>query len=429
MAEASVERNRAALLDRDDFLALFRNEFHMPVREDGSTEIYLTGHSLGLQPTRTESYLREELESWRRRAVRGHFEGEHPWMPYHHFLAEPMAALVGGLESEVVTMNSLTVNLHLLMISFYCPTTERHRILIEDRAFPSDRYAVESQIRFHGFDPDESLVLVRPREGEALIRDEDLHDLIDREGESIALVMLPGVQYYTGQLFDIEEITRQGHAKGCVVGFDLAHTTGNIPLHLHDWDVDFATWCTYKYLNSGPGSVGAAFVHEQHAETSRPRLAGWWGHDEKTRFRMGPDFVASRGADGWQLSNPPILSLAAIRASLDVFTLAGGMDSLRRKSERLTGYFESLIRARLGDHVDVITPSDPSRRGCQLSLRIRSSKTSPREAFAKLEETGVTCDWREPDVIRVAPVPLYNSFTDVWECVDRLTSVLGMEAP
>jgi len=423
--DISLDRAHAEALDRDDPLASLRDEFHVPVREDGSHEVYLTGHSLGLQPLRTERYVSAELESWRSRAVRGHFEGEYPWMPYHHFLASPMAAIVGANESEVVTMNSLTANLHMLMVSFYRPTAERWRILVEDHAFPSDRYAVESQIRFHGHDPASSLILAKPREGEELVREDDLHDLIDRHGDSIALVLLPGVQYYTGQLFDIASLTRHGHEKGCAVGFDLAHAAGNVPLELHDWDVDFAVWCTYKYLNSGPGSVGAAFVHERHARAELPRFAGWWGHDEATRFRMGPDFRPIPGAGGWQVSNPPILSLAAIRASLSIFEEAGGMEPLRRKSLALTGYFESLLDARLEGAVEIITPREPERRGCQLSIQIHGGSATPKEVFASLEKLGVTCDWREPNVIRAAPVPLYNSYADVWECVERLASVMG----
>jgi kynureninase len=422
--DVPLDRRFAERLDREDPLAGLRAEFHVPKREDGADEIYLTGHSLGLQPVRTERYVAAELESWRDRAVRGHFETNHPWMSYHRLLAGPMSGLVGALESEVVLMNTLTVNLHLLMVGFYRPTPERHRILIEDHAFPSDRYAVESQIRFHGYDPASALLLARPRLGEELLRDDDLLELIDRHGESIALVLLPGVQYYTGQLFDIGEITRRARAKGCAVGFDLAHAAGNVELSLHDWNVDFAAWCTYKYLNSGPGSVGAAFVHERHAHEDLPRFAGWWGHDESTRFRMGPVFRAIPGADGWQLSNPPILALAAIRASLDVFALSGGMGPLRAKSLKLTAWMESLLRFRLGDAAEIITPSDPECRGCQLSIHIRRGEHEPREVFARLEAAGVTCDWREPNVIRAAPVPLYNSFTEVWDCVDRLAGIM-----
>lgn len=402
-------------LDRSDPLARFRDEFHIPRRVNGEEEIYFAGNSLGLLPKRTPKYVAAELESWKELAVKAHFSGENPWMPYHELLAEPMARLVGAAPGEVVAMNSLTVNLHLMMASFYRPTRERHRILLEERAFPSDDYALESQARFHGFDPSEALVRVRS---------EDVAAVLERDGGSIALVLLPGVQYYTGEAFDIEAITRLAHAKGCIAGFDLAHAAGNLVLRLHDWNVDFAVWCTYKYLNSGPGSVGACFVHERHGRRSDlPRLAGWWGHDKASRFRMEPGFRPIPGAEGWQLSNPPILSLAAIRASLDVFTEAGGMEPLREKSVRLTGYLEWLLRRDLAEPVEILTPADPHRRGCQLSLRVRSSVPG-REVFERLEASGVTCDWREPDVIRVAPVPLYNRYEEVWRFVEILKEAL-----
>jgi kynureninase len=347
-------------------------------------------------------------------------------MPYHEFLAGPMAKLVGAAPAEVVTMNSLTANLHLMMASFYRPTRERHRILFEDHAFPSDDYALESQARFHGFDPAEALVRLRPHlhDRKPAIDTAEIAGVLEREGGSIALVLLPGVQYYTGQAFDIEAITRLAHAKGCVVGFDLAHAAGNLVLRLHDWDVDFAVWCTYKYLNSGPGSVGACFVHERHGRrTDLPRLAGWWGHDKESRFRMEPGFRPIPGAEGWQLSNPPILSLAAIRASLDVFMEAGGMEPLREKSVRLTGYLEWLLQQELSDSVEILTPADPRQRGCQLSLRVTSSR-SGREVLERIEAAGVTCDWREPDVIRVAPVPLYNQYEEVHRFVEILKKAL-----
>ena len=315
-------------------------------------------------------------------------------------------------------MNSLTVNLHLMMASFYRPTRERHRILLEEHAFPSDDYAVESQAIVHGFDPAEALVRLQPGEGKHTIDTADVARVLERDGESIALVLLPGVQYYTGQAFDIEAITRLAHGKGCVVGFDLAHAAGNLVLRLHEWNVDFAVWCTYKYLNSGPGSVGGCFVHERHGmQPDLPRLAGWWGHDKESRFRMEPGFRPIPGAEGWQLSNPPILSLAAIRASLDVFMEAGGMEPLREKSLRLTAYLEWLLQRDIGDSVEILTPADPRRRGCQLSLRVKSSG-SGRTVFEKLEASGVTCDWREPDVIRVAPVPLYNRYEEVHRFVE-----------
>jgi kynureninase len=410
-------RDFAVARDRGDPLARFRGEFHIPGRDNGEDEIYFAGNSLGLLPRRTPKYVDAELEKWRRFAVKAHFSGENPWMPYHELLAEPMARLVGASSTEVVTMNSLTVNLHLMMSSFYRPTRERHRILLEEHAFPSDDYALESQARLHGFDPAEALVRTRPdRRG--------ITEALERDGDSIALVVLPGVQYYTGEAFDIEAITRLAHGKGCVVGFDMAHAVGNLVLRLHDWDVDFAVWCTYKYLNSGPGSVGGCFVHERHGRRQDlPRLAGWWGHDKESRFRMEPGFRPIPGAEGWQLSNPPILSLAAIRASLDVFREAGGMEPLREKSLRLTGYLEWLLQRETGNAVEILTPSDPRRRGCQLSLQVKSS-ASGRTVFERLEASGVTCDWREPDVIRVAPVPLYNRYEEVHRFVEILRNAL-----
>jgi kynureninase len=414
----------AVALDRRDPLGRFRDEFHIPRSENGEEEIYFVGNSLGLLPRRTPKYVDEELEKWRRLAVKAHFSGENPWMPYHELLAEPMARLVGASPTEVVTMNSLTVNLHLMMASFYRPTRERHRILLEEHAFPSDDYAVESQAIVHGFDPAEALVRLRAGQGRHTIDTAEVAEVLERDGESIAVVLLPGVQYYTGQAFEIEAITRLAHGKGCVVGFDLAHAAGNLVLRLHESNVDFAVWCTYKYLNSGPGSVGACFVHERHGmQQGLPRLAGWWGHDKKSRFRMEPGFRPIPGAEGWQLSNPPILSLAAIRAALDVFMEAGGMEPLREKSLRLTGYFEWLLKREIGDAVEILTPRDPHRRGCQLSLRVKSN-SSGRTVFEKLEASGVTCDWREPDVIRVAPVPLYNRFEEVHRFVEILRGAL-----
>jgi kynureninase len=417
-------RDFAVALDRGDPLGRFRDEFHVPRSENGEEEIYFAGNSLGLLPRRTPGYVQEELEKWGRLAVKAHFSGENPWMPYHELLTGPMATMVGASPCEVVTMNSLTANLHLMMASFYRPTRERHRILLEDRAFPSDDYALESQAILHGFDPAETLVRLRPEQGKHTIDTADVARALERDGDAIALVLLPGVQYYTGQAFEIEAITKLAHAKGCVAGFDLAHAAGNLVLRLHDWDADFAVWCTYKYLNSGPGSVGGCFVHERHAlRPDLPRLAGWWGHDKASRFRMEPGFRPISGADGWQLSNPPILSLAAIRASLDVFMEAGGMEPLREKSLRLTGYFEWLLERDLGDSVEILTPADPRQRGCQLSIRVKSS-VSGRAVFEKLEASGVVCDWREPDVIRVAPVPLYNRYEEVHRFVEILRKAL-----
>ena len=414
---AGLEHARSQ--DRADPLARFRDEFHIPRRVDGREEVYLCGHSLGLMPKRAETYVLEELAIWKRRGVRGHFESPRPWMPYHELLTEPSVSLVGAEAHEVAVMGSLTANLHLMMGSFYRPTAERHKVLIEDRAFPSDRYAVESQIRFHGLEPASSLLVARPRTGEICLRREDLAETIEREGDAIALVLLPGVQYYTGEVLDLDEITRLGHARGCVVGFDLAHAAGNLPLALHDSGCDFACWCSYKYLNGGPGAVGGLFVHERHARrTDLPRLAGWWGHDKTTRFEMGPEFRAIPGAEGWQQSNPPILSLAAVRAALEVFGEAGGMAPLREKSKRLTGFLESLLRRELPEHIEVLTPSEPARRGCQLSLRIKT--TDGRGLYERITAAGITCDWREPDVMRVAPVPLYNRFEDAHRFVEAL---------
>lgn len=410
----------AAAEDAADPLRKFRAEFHVPVRENGEEAIYFAGNSLGLLPKRTRGYVAEELDAWARLGVEAHFSGPHPWMPYHELLTEPAARIVGARPSEVVTMNSLTVNLHLMLTTFYRPTRERFRILIEDRAFPSDDYAIESHVAARGFDPAAAILRLRPRQG-AVFSTTEIAETLEREGESIALVMFPGVQFYSGQAFDVAEITRLGHAKGCVVGFDLAHAAGNVELRLHDWNVDFAVWCTYKYLNSGPGSVGGCFVHERHGrEPGLPRLAGWWGHDKETRFRMLPGFRPIPGAEGWQLSNPPILSLAAIRASLEIFEAAGGMAPLRAKSVRLTGYLEWLLRREIGDAVEIFTPADPAARGCQLSLRVRSGGGSGRRVFEKLHASGVVCDWRDPDVIRVAPTPLYNRYEEVRRSVEIL---------
>ncbi len=420
-----VDLGYAAEQDRADELSGFRERFHIPRRENLDEEIYLCGNSLGLQPKTTREFIEQELEEWELLGVRGHFAARRPWMPYHEFLTEKTAELVGAKPSEVVNMNSLTANLHFMMVSFFRPTKSRYKLLIEKPAFPSDRYATESQVRFHGFDPADALLEIGPRDGENVIRDEDLYALIEKEGDSIALILLPGVQYYSGQVFDMAEITRLGQRKGAAVGFDLAHATGNLVMQLHDWNVDFAAWCNYKYMNSGPGAVAGCFVHERHHAEDLPRFAGWWGHDKTTRFRMGPDFHPIQSAEGWQLSNPPIFALAPILASLEIFHEAG-MQRLRAKSERLTSYLEFLLRERLPDAIEIITPSEPARRGCQLSLQVtEAAGTQGRKVFETLENNGVTCDWREPDVIRVAPVPLYNSFMDVYRFVEELKRALG----
>jgi kynureninase len=411
----------SAEMDAGDSLAKYRGRFYIPKLADGSECVYLCGHSLGLQPKAAREFVEQELKDWELLGVEGHFRGRNPWMPYHRLLTEQTAKLVGAEPLEVVVMNSLTVNLHLLMVSFYRPSTQRHKILIEGSAFPSDQYAVESQIRFHGFDPSSSLIELTPRTGESVIREEDILALIQREGDSIALVLLGGVNYASGQAFDMAAITKAGHAHGCVVGFDLAHAAGNLPLALHDWDVDFAAWCSYKYLNAGPGCIGGSFVHKRHSQDwNLPRFAGWWGHDERTRFQMGPDFRPMVGADGWQLSNPSILALAALRASMDIFDEVG-MDQLRAKSIALAGYLEFLLNQDSSSRFEIITPRAPERRGAQLSIRIAQAG---RAVCERLMNEGVVCDWREPDILRVAPVPLYNSFQDVYRFVQRFEAAL-----
>lgn len=401
-------------MDKADNLAAYRAQFHIPKMPDGRDTIYLCGNSLGLQPKAVEGALMQELSDWRDLGVEGHFHAKNPWLPYHEFLADNYAALVGAKPGEVVAMNSLTVNLHLMMVSFYRPTADRFKIIIEGGAFPSDQYAVKTQIAFHGLDPATALIELTPRAGEKLLRTEDIEAVIAREGAQVALVMLGGVNYYTGQFYDIPRITKAGHAEGCIVGFDLAHAAGNVILQLHDWNVDFACWCSYKYLNSGPGSLAGCFVHERHGRNfDLPRFGGWWGHDKKTRFKMGPDFQPMSGAEGWQLSNPPILSLAAVKASLEIFAQAG-MKNLRAKSENLTGYLQFLLDELKSDAFSVMTPRDPAARGCQLSIVVHENG---RATFDALTEAGVICDWREPDCIRIAPVPLYNSYHDVFEFV------------
>lgn len=414
----------AKKMDAQDPLKGYRERFHIPQTQSGEDCIYLCGNSLGLQPKPLESAMMQELQDWRNLGVEGHWKAKNPWMPYHEFLTEKLARLVGAKPLEVVAMNTLTVNLHLMMVSFYRPTKERFKIVIEGQAFPSDQYAVQSQLRFHGFDPKDGLIELRPREGEDTLRTEDIEALIEREGDSIALIMLGGVNYYSGQLFDMPRITAAGHKKGCTVGFDLAHAVGNVPLQLHEWGVDFAVWCSYKYLNSGPGSVAGCFVHERHANApDMPRFSGWWGQDKQIRFQMGPDFKVIPGAEGWQLSNPPILSLVAVKTSLEMFDEVG-MEALREKSLALTSYFEFLLDQVASDAFTVITPRDAAARGCQLSITVQERG---RAIFEALEEAGVICDWREPDCIRVAPVPIYNCFADVYRFVQLFEQALGKE--
>jgi len=411
----------AKQLDQEDPLSYLRKEYHIPTDVNGNEWLYFTGNSLGLQPKATQAAIQQELNDWAKYGVEGHFEAANPWMPYHEFLTENMAKIVGAKPIEVVVMNTLTTNLHLLMVSFYQPTKTKYKIVIESDAFPSDRYAVQSQLEFHGFDAKEGLVEWKPREGEELLRMEDLATILEEQGDEIALLMIGGVNYYTGQYLDIKKIAELGHAKDCMVGIDLAHGAGNIQPHLHDSGVDFAAWCTYKYLNSGPGSLAGLFVHEKHANNSDlPRFSGWWNHNKETRFNMRQPFDVMPGAEGWQLSNPPILSMAAIKASLDLFAKVG-MDALREKSEKLTGYFEFLIHQIDSDSIKIITPSNPKERGCQLSIQVKNVDKSLHE---KLTANNIITDWREPDVIRCAPVPMYNSFEDVYRMVEVLKSLL-----
>lgn len=425
----------AAKMDEQDPLAHFREKFYIPKHSNGEDVLYFTGNSLGLQPRSTRKYIEQELKDWENLGVEGHFHAKNPWMPYHEFLTNSMAKVVGAKPIETVVMNSLTVNLHLLMVSFYRPTAERYKIVIEAAAFPSDKYAVKSQISFWERRPWErrlpacnesegrkdALIELIPREGETTLRTEDIEKTIAEHGDSIALILLGGVNYYTGQVFEMKRVTEAGHRVGAVVGFDLAHAAGNVKLELHDWNLDFAAWCSYKYLNSGPGGIGGIFVHERHAENSKlPRFAGWWGHEKETRFLMDDDFVPIKGAEGWQLSNPPIFQMASLRASLEIFEEAG-MENLVAKSNKLTGYMEFLLNEIQDKRISIITPRNPEERGCQLSIRV---KDADKKLYDAISGRGIIADWREPDVIRAAPVPLYNSFMDVYRFVGILKDCL-----
>ncbi|NRD53663.1 kynureninase [Corallococcus exiguus] len=404
-------------LDAADPLRPLRDEFLFPPAASGAPAIYLAGNSLGLQPRKARKYVQMEMEDWERLGVEGHVHGRHPWLPYHEQLTDMVARVVGAQPMEVVVMNTLSVNLHLMMVSFYRPTRERFKILIEGGAFPSDQYAVASQARFHGYDPKEAIVRLMPREGEDTLRSEDILEAIERHGKELALVMLGSVNYLTGQAFDLREITRVAHAQGCKVGFDLAHGAGNLKLSLHDDGPDFAVWCSYKYLNGGPGSLGGVFVHERHAHSPElPRFEGWWGHNKATRFEMGPTFDPLPGAEGWQLSNPPIFQLAALRSSLELFDRAT-MAALRAKSDQLTGYLEFLLDRLPAGYVTITTPRDLKQRGAQLSLRF---KGEPKRLLQRLSAAGIICDFREPDIIRAAPAPLYNTYLDVFRFVKAL---------
>ena len=408
--------------DLRDPLAHYRTKFHIPKNEQGDERLYFTGNSLGLQPKETKNHIKQELDDWANLGVEGHFEAKNPWMPYHEFLAETMAQIVGAKPVEVVIMNTLTTNLHLLMVSFYQPTKLKHKILIESDAFPSDRYAVETQLKFHGFDPSDSLIEWFPRKGETLLNIDDLESILESQGEEIALLLIGGVNYYTGQYLDLRKISELGHGKGCKVGIDLAHGVGNIQPNLHESGVDFAAWCTYKYMNSGPGSLGGIFVHERYAnDQTLKRFAGWWSQNKATRFNMRQPLDVTPGAEGWQLSNPPILSMAAIKASLELFNEVG-MNALIKKSRLLTGYLEYLILELNNENISIITPKDPEQRGCQLSIQVKNANKS---LHTKLTEAHVITDWRTPDVIRCAPVPFYNSFEDVFKMVEKLKKILN----
>jgi kynureninase len=410
----------AQQLDKDDQLSPYRQRFFFP-KHNGKNVLYFTGNSLGLQPHGVEKALRKELKNWREYGVEGHFKGDMPWMHYHKFLQPQSARLVGAKETEVVVANTLTTNLHLLMASFYRPTKQRFKIIMEAGAFPSDMYAMETQARWHGFDPAEAVIEVAPREGEETLRTEDILATIAQHGDSVAVVMFSGVNYYTGQFFDLKKITEKAHEVGAYAGFDLAHTAGNLPLQLHDWNVDFACWCSYKYLNSGPGGPSGLFVHEKHGKDPNfPRFAGWWGHDEETRFQMKKGYKPMLGAAGWQLSNAQVLSMAAHKVSLDMFDEVG-MTALREKSLQLTAYLAFLIE-NLNEEAGhrrfhIITPKNPEERGAQLSIL---TGDEGKKLFDYLTENGVIADWREPNVIRVAPVPMYNSFKDCWRLADLL---------
>src|SRR5436190_8002394 len=411
--------------DELDTLKQFRQKFFIPQHNEQDC-IYFTGNSLSLQPKSVSSYIQQELDDWARLGVEGHFDAKNPWLSYHEIFPKQLSDIVGCLPAEVVAMNSLTVNLHLLMVSFYRPTQQRYKIICEAKAFPSDQYALESQVRFHGFDPTTGIIEVCPGKGENILRTEDILSVIEQHGDQVALVMFGGVNYYTGQYFDIKAITAAAHKAGAYAGFDLAHAAGNIELHLHDWDVDFACWCSYKYLNSGPGGVAGLYIHEKHlANKELPRFAGWWGYTKETRFQMEKGFEAIPTAEGWQLSNAPVLSMAAHKASLDIF-IEAGMERLCSKAKLLTGYLLFIIdeinKLNDGRLIEVITPRDEKERGCQLSMVV---KQKGKEIFNELNRRGVISDWREPDVIRVAPVPLYNSFEDVWKFGEIVKSTIS----
>jgi kynureninase len=406
-------RSFAQELDAQDNLHKYRSEFHFP-KVNNKQVIYFTGNSLGLQPKRTKSYVDEVMNDWANLAVEGHFYADKPWWDYHERFAKPLSKIVGALPSEVTVMNTLTVNLHLLMVSFYRPTKTRYKIICEEKAFPSDQYMFQSQVDFHGYASDDAIVEIKRREGEHNIRLEDVLAKIEEVGDELALVLIGGVNYYTGQVFDMKTITAAGHKAGAIVGWDLAHAAGNIKLELHDWNVDFASWCSYKYMNSGPGNASGCFIHEKHHNASLPRFAGWWGHNKERRFKMEPQFDAVKGAEGWQISNLPILSLAPYLAAVDMFDEVG-MDAIIEKRNKITAYLEFVLQEidkEVDSTFEIITPADPAERGCQLSVFLHGEG---RSLFDYLMKNGVITDWREPNVIRLAPVPLYCSFEDMYD--------------
>lgn len=425
MVDQKNSIENAKKMDAKDVLASYRERFFIP-QLNGKDCVYFTGNSLGLQPKKTKDYIQQELDDWAAYGVEGHFDAKNPWFSYHEILTNQAAKIVGALDSEVVITHSLTTNLHLLMVSFYRPTKSRYKIICESKAFPSDQYVLESQAKFHGFDPTDAIIEVAPRDGEHTLRHEDILDAINQNADSLALVMIGGVNYYTGQLFDMEDITKSAHAVGAIVGFDLAHAAGNVKLSLHEWGVDFAAWCSYKYLNSGPGGVSGMFVHQRHENSpDLPRFAGWWGYDKEKRFLMEPGFIPMKGAEGWQLSNAPVMSMAVHKASLDIFDEVG-MDQLRAKSDALTSYLEEIIENISLKYQDqctfeIITPKDKSQRGAQLSILAHGKG---KALFESLTKQGVVADWREPNVIRIAPVPLYNSFEDVYRFGEYLEKAI-----
>jgi kynureninase len=417
----STDEDFAKQLDAKDPLRGFRESFYLPLGKDGIPLIYFAGNSLGLMPRSAKEAVDQELDDWAKLGVDAHLEAKTPWYTYHEPLREPMARMVGAKPVEVICMNSLTVNLHLMMVTSYRPTKSRFKILMEDPAFPSDTYAIKTQIRHHGLDPKDALVLASPRKGEFTVRTEDIVDLIEKNRDSLAIVWIAGVNFFTGQLFDMPTITSAAQKHGIIAGFDLAHAVGNVPILMHDWNVDFAVWCSYKYLNAGPGAVAGAYLHERHTtNTKLPRFAGWFGNDPNTRFKLHlePEFVPVPSADAWQVSNPPIFSMAPLRASLAIFDEAGGMEPLRAKSVKLTGYLQFLLEQIGSKKFTVVTPRDADARGCQLSILVQEH---PKELFGKLQSAGVRCDFREPNVIRAAPTPLYNTFHEVW-CFAKILS-------